>query len=331
MFKKVLHCVLLVSISVPMMTTLAEDSVIAIAIHGGAGTISRDDLNAEQEQAFRDKLDEALTTGYTILENGGSSLDAVVAAIQILEDSPLFNAGKGAVFTHDGTNELDASIMDGKTLKAGAVAGVKRIANPIALARHVMDDSPHVLLVGQGAEEFAAAQGMDFVPEKYFHTPHRWNQLQERRNEDPRVESLSDSKFGTVGAVALDRAGNLAAGTSTGGMTNKRYGRVGDSPIIGAGTYANNATVAVSGTGHGEYFIRSVVAYDVSAQMEYSGATLTDAMKNVVHKKLVKTGGSGGLIAVDSKGNVSLEHNTEGMYRGYVDKDGNKAVRIYKD
>lgn len=318
-----------------------------LVIHGGAGTLLKKDMTAQKEKEYKAVLNEALNKGYTVLKNKGTSLDAVVAAIKVMEDSPLFNAGKGAVFTHEETNELDASIMDGKTLKAGAVAGVKTVKNPITAAKIVMDKSPHVMMTGKGADDYAKSQGAEIVDPSYFHTEHRFKalkQIQEsekveldhnsknkKSNLDNNKNSYSyDKKFGTVGAVALDIYGNLAAGTSTGGMTNKRFGRVGDSPIIGAGTYANNNTCAVSATGHGEYFIRSVVSYDISALMEYKGLSVDNAAKEVVMKKLVKLGGEGGVIALDKKGNVSMTFNSEGMYRGYIKPDGKAKVFIYK-
>lgn len=316
---------------------------IALVIHGGAGTITRSSMTPEKEKAYREKLAEALKAGYDTLNKGGSSMDAVEAAIRVMEDSPLFNAGKGAVFTHDGKNELDASVMDGKSGKAGAVAGVRHIKNPVTAARAVMEKSPHVLLAGEGAEKFAREKGIEWVDTSYFFDPYRWEQLQkikatEKQQLDHSGDTTgavnpgkSDSKFGTVGAVALDRYGNIAAGTSTGGMTNKRYGRVGDSPVIGAGTYANNKTCGVSCTGHGEYFIRNVVAYDVSALMEYKGMTVEQAAAYVVKDKLLKAGGEGGLIALDAKGNIAMPFNTEGMYRGYVKADGQTHVFIYKE
>jgi L-asparaginase / beta-aspartyl-peptidase len=313
-------------------------------IHGGAGTILKEKMTPQREQAYRDKLTEALIAGHTILKNGGSSLNAVEAAIRILEDSPLFNAGKGAVFTAAGTNEMDAAIMDGATLKAGTVAGLKHIKNPISLARLVMEKSPHVMMTGEGAEAFAKQNGVEMVDEKYFFTEERWKQLQEAKEKEKQEQNPSsnperkpapttsgEQKFGTVGAVALDQAGNLAAGTSTGGMTNKKFGRVGDSPIIGAGTYANNLTCAVSATGAGEYFIRSVVAYDISALMEYKKLSLKDAADLVVMKKVANLGGSGGVIAIDRNGNIAMPFNTSGMYRGYVNADGKIVVEIYKD
>lgn len=313
------------------------------AIHGGAGTIVKSSLSPEMEQAYRSKLNEALLAGYEILRDGGSSLDAVESAIKLMEDSPLFNASKGAVYTSGGTIELDASIMDGKTLKAGAVAAVKHIKNPIVAARIVMEQSPHVLLVGDGAEDFAKQKGVELVSEDYFKTDRRWNELQKAKEKENRqadqtrkIGNNQDSEyarvtsFGTVGAVALDKHGNLAAATSTGGMTNKKVGRVGDSPIIGAGTYANNRTCAVSGTGDGEYFMRALVAYDVSALMQYKGMSLKSA-SNLVIEKVGKLGGSGGIIAIDHDGNIAMPFDTEGMYRGYVGDDGKLVVKIYKD
>ena len=315
-----------------------QSGPVAIAIHGGAGTILKSNMTAEQEQQYRDVLTKALKTGYEILQNGGSSLDAVEAVIRIMEDSPLFNAGKGAVFTNAGTNELDASIMDGKTRMAGAVARVSRVKNPISLARQVMVKTPHVMLVGDGAEAFAKEIGIELVEPSYFHTEKRWEQLQKAKSREEEsgerknyLDHTPDSKFGTVGCVALDKDGNLAAGTSTGGMTNKRWGRVGDSPIIGAGTYADNATCAVSATGHGEYFIRGVVAYDIAAMMQYKNIPLNEAADMVIHQKLTEMGGTGGVIALDRMGNIAMPFNTEGMYRGYVDRDGQLVVKIYKE
>lgn len=313
---------------------------VKILIHGGAGTILRSELTPDMERQYRDKLAEALTKGYDLLRNGGTSLDAVEAVITVLEDSPLFNAGKGAVFTHEGTNELDASIMDGNTLNAGAVAGVKHIKNPILLARLVMDQSPHVMMAGEGAEAFARQHGMEMMPTEYFRTERRWNQLQQilqnekadsaqgkKLNEVP--APLRDKKFGTVGCVALDEGGNLAAGTSTGGITDKRFGRIGDSPIIGAGTYANNMTCAVSATGDGEYFIRSVVAHDISALVEYGGLTIQAAAETVI-AKVGKLGGTGGVICLDKDGHMAMVFNTEGMYRAYIDDNGKPVVLIFK-
>ncbi len=310
-----------------------------IVIHGGAGAISRNKMTTDLEKAYREGLSRSISAGYKILENGGSSLDAVQAAINVMEDSPLFNAGRGAVFTHAETNEMDAAIMDGSTLKAGAVAGVRHIKNPVNLARLVMEKLPHVLLAREGAEEFARTQGIEFMPEEYFFTEMRWRQLQEVRGREDRNNSTElserspdkDGKHGTVGAVALDRAGNLAAATSTGGMTNSRYGRIGDSPIIGAGTYANNRTCAVSTTGHGEFFMRALTAYDISATMEYLGLDLGRAAETAVYKRLTSLGGTGGLVAIDSKGNIGLPFNTPGMYRGYHLSGGADWTAIYKD
>lgn len=311
-----------------------------LVIHGGAGTITRNTMTPEMEVQYRSALEASLKKGYAVLQSGGSSLDAVEASIRILEDNPLFNAGKGAVFTHDGRNELDASIMDGKTLAAGAVAGVRTIRNPIALARAVMEKSEHVMMAGRGAEQFAAEAGVEIVDTAYFRTESRWQGLQKALQEDSLKAKLDhsfvpgsghhDNKFGTVGCVALDKNGNLAAGTSTGGMTNKKFGRIGDSPVIGAGTYANNKTVAVSCTGWGEFYIRNVVAYDLSALMDYKGLSVAEAGKTVI-KKVGDLGGDGGLIALDKDGNMATPFNTEGMYRGSVTKDGKIEILIYKD
>jgi beta-aspartyl-peptidase (threonine type) len=293
-----------------------------LVIHGGAGNIVQEDMLDEREQAYRAALTEALVVGYEILQHGGEALDAVEAVIVMMEDSPLFNAGKGAVFNSEGQHELDASIMDGHMLQAGAVTGVRRVKNPIRLARLVMEESKHVLLAGEGAERFGSEQDIDFVPENYFYTQRRWESLQ-------RAKQREEDKHGTVGAVALDQAGNLAAGTSTGGMTNKRFGRIGDSPIIGAGTYADNQTCAVSGTGHGEYFIRAAIAYDISARMAYRGSTLHEASHDVIEGKLTEMGGTGGAIAIDKNGYIAMPFNTQGMYRGYVDENGNITIRMY--
>jgi len=313
-----------------------------MVIHGGAGTLNRKNMSAEKEVAYRTALTLALRTGYEALKAGKSSLDAVEATIHILEDNPLFNAGKGAVFTHDGKNEMDAAIMDGKTMMAGAVAGVTTIRNPISAARAVMEKSEHVMMVGPGAEAFARQAGLTIVNPGYFYTKERWDGLQEAIRQDSVKAAAGDRskksmklgtinhdyKFGTVGAVALDRAGNLAAGTSTGGMTNKKYGRVGDSPLIGAGTYANNATAGISCTGWGEFYIRNVVAHDISAMMEYKNMTVADAAQAAM-EKVGKMGGDGGLIAMDAKGHVAMPFNTEGMYRGTVTDDGKIEVSIY--
>jgi beta-aspartyl-peptidase (threonine type) len=294
----------------------------AIVIHGGAGAMSKDKMTSEMDSLYRASLQQALEVGKQILITGGTSLEAVEKTINILENDPLFNAGKGAVFTHDGKNELDASIMDGSNLAAGSVAGVTDIRNPITAARYVMTKSEHVMLTGEGASQFAKEQGLEIVPPEYFRTEKRYKEL---------LEILKREKNGTVGCCALDKSGNLAAGTSTGGMPNKRYNRVGDAPIIGAGTYANNATCAVSATGHGEFFIRWTVAHDISALMEYKGLSLMEASELVVNDKLVKAGGSGGVICVDTKGNVSMPFNSEGMFRGYATADGKSGVFIYKE
>jgi len=336
---------------------------LGFVIHGGAGVIKRGSLSPEKEAEYKRKLEEAVLAGYKALQDGKSGLDAVEIAIRMLEDSPLFNAGKGAVFTADGKNELDASIMDGKTLKAGAVAGLHHVKNPITLARAVMEKSPHVMMVGDGAEKFAREQNIELVPEKYFWTQERWDSLQriikeekekekEKKVQSPkskvqsRTENSLDSrlstldspplrelaynKFGTVGAVALDKDGNLAAGTSTGGMTYKKFGRVGDAPIIGAGTYASNETCAVSATGWGEFFIRLGVARDISAQMEYRGQTVQQAADTALNK-VQALGGDGGVIAIDKFGNIGISFNSEGMYRAYINSDGKPVIEIYKD
>ncbi|WP_448519672.1 isoaspartyl peptidase/L-asparaginase family protein [Rhodoflexus sp.] len=322
----------------------AQKQPIAIAIHGGAGTILKANMTPEIEKQYTEKLDEAVSAGYAVLQKGGTSIEAVAAAIRIMEDSPLFNAGKGAVFTNEGTNELDASIMDGKTLAAGAVAGVTTIKNPIDAAIAVMQKSPHVMMTGRGAETFAQQQGLELVPNSYFRDERRYQQWLKVKARDSIGEGrirpellldedafIKDRKFGTVGCVAIDQYGNLAAGTSTGGMTNKRYGRIGDAPIIGAGTYANNETCAVSATGHGEYFIRAVVAHDISALMAYKKMSLKKAADQVVMKKLVQMGGEGGIIAIDKKGNIAMPFNSAGMYRACIYPNGQKKIAIYKD
>lgn len=331
-----------------MQTTFAQNEqarhLVKIAIHGGAGTILKSNMTPALEKEYHDKLEEAIMKGYSILKNNGTSLDAVEATIKVMEDSPLFNAGKGAVFTHEGTNELDASIMDGKTLMAGAVAAVKHIKNPITLARLVMEKSPHVMMIGEGAETFGKGYGIEFVPQDYFYTEKRWKQLQQAKEEEagkkgspdqkkkePASPDTTDRKHGTVGCVALDYSGNLAAGTSTGGTTNKRFGRVGDSPIIGAGTYANNQTCAVSATGDGEYFIRLGVARDIAALMEYNHLSVKQAADKVIMEKLTKLGGSGGVIVLDKDGNIVMSFNSEGMYRAYIDENGKAVVQIYKE
>ncbi len=314
---------------------MEESSVlgpITLVIHGGAGTITKANMTAEKEEAYHRQMKEALDHGYTILENGGKSLDAVVAVIKIMEDSPLFNAGKGAVFTYEGKNELDASIMDGSNLMAGAVAGVSTIKNPIVAAYTVMTRSEHVLLAGKGAEEFAEEQGLEIVPALYFFDSTRYQQWLKLKDGEKKVSVISEEKkFGTVGCVALDKDGNLAAGTSTGGMTNKKYGRIGDSPIIGAGTYANNLTCGVSATGWGEYFMRLNVAHDVNALMAYGNLSVQEAADSVILKKLPNLGGDGGLIALDRHGNFAMPFCTEGMYRGYITKKGEAKTFIYKE
>jgi L-asparaginase / beta-aspartyl-peptidase len=314
-----------------------ETDKIGLAIHGGAGTIERSDMTPEREREYHTGLERALTAGYEILKRGGSSLDATEVAVRILEDDPHFNAGKGSVFTSAGTNEMDAAIMDGKTLAAGAVASLKHIKNPINLARLVMEKSGHVMLDSEGAEAFAKENGIELVDQKYFFTQERWDALQKMKAAEKSRTSGTGEKFlitdqdrhGTVGAVALDQNGNLSAATSTGGTTNKRPGRVGDTPVIGAGTYANNAACAVSATGDGEYFIRATVARDVSALMEYRGMSLKEAAQAALDT-VAKLGGRGGLIAIDRQGNIALPFNTAGMYRGYVDPDGKFVIEIYR-
>jgi beta-aspartyl-peptidase (threonine type) len=324
----------------------ADPQRIVLVVHGGAGTISRASITPEIEAQYRGGLERALKAGYAVLAAGGSSVDAVVATITVFEDDPLFNAGKGAVFDSDGKNELDAAIMDGNTGLAGAVAGATTIKNPIAAARAVMDKTKHVLLVSEGADRFAAGQKLEIVDPSYFFTQHRWDQLQKAK-EKGRIEldhdgkplnksqapelQPDDHKYGTVGAVALDRDGNLAAGTSTGGLTNKMVGRVGDSPIIGAGTYADNATAAVSGTGTGEFYMRGLVAYDVAARMKYLKLPLSDAVEQTAKAALDDKHGDGGLIALDAGGNFIFWFNTSGMYRGYIKSDGKPMTFVYKD
>ncbi|HYI08700.1 MAG TPA: isoaspartyl peptidase/L-asparaginase [Thermoanaerobaculia bacterium] len=307
-----------------------------LVIHGGAGTITRGSMTPELEKQYRDALAESLRTGHAVLKKGGTSLDAVEAAVRFMEDSPLFNAGKGAVFTHEGRNELDASIMEGKEKRAGSVAGVTIIRNPISAARAVMEKSEHVMMVGRGAELFATTVGLEIVDPSYFWTERRWKSLQkellEEQGKKPQAALIveDEKKFGTVGAVAVDRDGNLAAATSTGGMTNKRFGRVGDAPIIGAGTYAENESCAVSATGHGEFFIRWTVAHDIAALVKYRRLTVAQAGDEVIHKKLVPVKGEGGVIILDAKGNFAMPFNSEGMYRGWIGADGVAHVEIYK-
>ena len=339
-------------------TTSPAKGRFVLVIHGGAGTILKSQMTPEKEKAYTDALNEALEKGSAILSKSGSALDAVEASVRVLEDNPLFNAGKGAVFTNEGKNELDAAIMNGKTLEAGSVAGVTTIKNPISAARTVMEKSPHVMMVGKGAEQFAKQQGLEIVDPSYFYTENRWQGLQKAKQEDSLQQTSKDTikrthafseflysppygglvgKYGTVGAVALDQHGNLAAATSTGGMTNKKFGRVGDAPIIGAGTYANNKTVAVSGTGWGEFFIRLVMAKSISDMIEFGKIKLKAAADEMIMKRLPALGGDGGLIAVDKDGNIAMPFCTEGMYRGYLKQVGpstspriEKVVEIYK-
>lgn len=309
----------------------------AIAIHGGAGTIGKKTMTADKEKAYTSALEEALDLGEKILAEGGSALDAVESTVEFLENNPLFNAGKGAVYTHEGAHELDASIMDGRTLSAGAVGGLRIIKNPVRLARKVMELSPYVFLTGRGAETFGILQGLDTVPNQWFDTDHRrdsWQKALEMERQDSvnaqgAILPDAEIRFGTVGCVALDRHGNLAAATSTGGMTNKRWGRIGDAPVIGAGTYAENGVAAVSCTGDGEYFIRSSVAYDLIARMKYAGQSLSEAGDEIIHRKLPALGGSGGLISVDAQGNIHLPFNSEGMYRAWA-KPGKRSVNIFE-
>jgi len=301
----------------------------ALVIHGGAGTILKSSMTDEMEAAYLASLNRALDAGEKILQNGGTAIDAIEAAIMIMEDDPLFNAGKGAVFTHEGTNELDASIMMGGDLNAGAVGGVSTIKNPILAARAVMSNSPHVMMVGKGAEAFAATQGIEMVDPSYFFTESRMKSLQRaKEKEEANEKQDAATRHGTVGAVALDKNGQIAAGTSTGGMTNKRFNRIGDAPIIGAGTYADNETCGISATGHGEYFIRLAVAYAIHAQMKYGSRSLKDAAHDVIHHQLEKLGGDGGIIGLDAQGNIVMDFNSEGMYRGYA-KPGERHTAIY--
>lgn len=314
-------------------------SNFTIVIHGGAGTILKKDMSPELEQAYSNVLQDALDSGFTSLAKGGSAIDAVKAAIIVLEDNVLFNAGKGSVFTKKGVQEMDAAIMNGATLAAGAICGVRNVRNPITLAAEVMTNSNHVFLSGKGANDFAIQQGIKLEPDDYFFSQFRYDQWKAIRDSDNYSldhtnhhleELLRDRKFGTVGAVALDAAGNIAAATSTGGMTNKKYGRIGDSPIIGAGTYANNKTCAISCTGHGEMFIRAVASYDVSCLMEYKGLSLQEAMNTVVNGKLVDMKGEGGMIGIDTQGNTAMVFNSAGMYRGLKSSKGENIVAIYK-
>lgn len=340
--KKIQYWVI-IACSIFSLTANAQQKKYVMIIHGGAGTILKKNMTPEKEAAYTAALTQALNAGYKVIQSGKTSLDAVEATIHVLEDSPLFNAGKGAVFTHDGRNEMDAAIMNGKTLAAGAIAGVTTVKNPISAARAVMEKSEHVMMMGEGADKFAKEAGLEIVDPKYFWTKERWDGLQDALKEDSTKAVLDhgskksmkmgtinhDYKFGTVGCVALDKAGNLAAGTSTGGMTNKKYGRVGDSPIIGAGTYCNNETAGISCTGWGEFYIRNVVAKTISDLMEFKGLGVAEASK-IELDKVGKMGGDGGLIALDRKGNIAMPFNTEGMYRGTITADGKIEIQIYK-
>ena len=307
---------------------------LTVLVHGGAGAMEEGRYTPEEERAFKAALVAALDAGYAVLETGGSAVEAVEAAIIILEDSPLFNAGRGAVFTRDGDNELDASIMDGATLNTGAIAGVTRVKNPVKLARAVMEKSEHVMFIGDGAEKFAKTQELEFVPRKYFKTEHRWQQFKDRlaaEKKSKQTQRAREEKYGTVGAVALDAEGNLAAATSTGGMMMKRYGRVGDVPIIGAGTYADNASCAVSSTGWGEYFIRLTVVRDICAQVEYAGKDVAAAARDVIHNRLQSAGGNGGVIVLGPDGTFTMQFNSTGMFRGVKQADSSAEVAIYGD
>ncbi|MBD8526975.1 isoaspartyl peptidase/L-asparaginase family protein [Pseudomarimonas arenosa] len=331
--RQVLSCCLFGAIGCALQAQAAQPASpnsYAIALHGGAGTISREQLSAAQEAAIRADLNVALDAAETILAQAGSALDAAEAAVVILEDSPYFNAGKGAVFNADGVNELDASIMDGATRKAGAVAALHRVKNPIRAARAVMDKSVHVMLIGDGAEAFARSTGIEMVDPDYFHTEFRWQQLQDAKRAQAAQSTATDAYFGTVGAVVLDQHGHLAAATSTGGMTNKRYGRVGDSPIIGAGTWADDRC-AVSATGWGEFYIRLGVAQDICARLRYRGDSLQTAAEHVVMQDIPAAGGDGGVIAIDHQGNIALPFNTKGMYRAWLTRDGERGVAVFQE
>ncbi len=339
--KKIVLLIFFISLSCQQAKTVKESQAptFGIVIHGGAGTILRANMTSETEAAYRKFLGEAIQVGHSILKKGGTSQEAVEKTIHVMENSPLFNAGKGAVLTADETIELDASFMHGATLDAGAISGVKTIKHPISAAIKVMEDSPHVMLSGAGADAFAASQGLEIVEPEYFFTERRINSLKrvreaeakEKKISSAEKEFVSQQRYGTVGCVALDLKGNLAAGTSTGGMTNKKWNRIGDAPIIGAGTYANNATCAISATGWGEFFIRSVVAHDISALMEYKGLSIKEAAHTVIHDKVGGLGGDGGVVGIDHRGNVAMEMNTPGMYRAHMDAEGNLNVKIYKD
>ena len=331
MIKKILIVSLLFISCKPTNSSIEKINNLnfSIVIHGGAGTMSKASMSNEVKKQYINKLDEAVSIGYEILKKGGSSQEAVEKTIIVMEDSPLFNAGKGAVLNHDGNVELDASFMDGNTLNAGAISGSSMIKNPISAAISVMNNSPHVMLSGAGADKFAKSQKLDVKPNSYFITERRLNSLKNAKSKE--ASSLNiEQKIGTVGCVALDKFGNISAGTSTGGMTNKRWNRIGDAPIIGSGTYANNLTCGVSATGWGEFFIRSVAAYDISALMQYKGLSIQEASRIVIHEKIAKLGGDGGVIALDKDGNVAMEMNTEGMYRAHIDSKGNKTIKIFK-
>jgi L-asparaginase / beta-aspartyl-peptidase len=325
----------------PADAATAPGDAWGLVIHGGAGTITRESMTPELEAEYHAALEEALRAGHAILERGGNALDAVEAAVRVMEDSPLFNAGRGAVFTAEGTNELDAAIMYGPTLAAGAIAGVTRVRNPITLARTIMEQSPHVFMAREGAEAYAREHGIELVDPQWFHTERRWEALQRAQEAERRTSAAdggpgawladagTDWKLGTVGAAALDREGNLAAATSTGGMTNKRFGRIGDVPVIGAGTYANDLC-AISATGHGEYFIRNVVSHSICARMEHLGESMDQAAHAIVMQRLVEQGGDGGIIGIDRAGNISMTFNSRGMYRGYMRSDGRAHTAIYE-
>jgi len=304
--------------------------MFGMAIHGGAGTLPRAEMSGEAERQYRAGLLEAIDAGYAVLHDGGTSLDAVTRAVVLLEDNPLFNAGRGSVFTLDGRNELDASIMEGRTLKAGAVCGLTRIRNPVELARAVMEKSEHVMLAGAGAEEFASSQGFSFVPHSYFHTAARWAQLERIRGGEIGLSGHTISHVGTVGAVALDTFGHLAAATSTGGMTGKRFQRIGDSPVIGAGTYADDRSCAVSATGHGEIFVRAAVAHDICARMRFGGRGVVEAVREVIFEELPALGGEGGVIAIDAQGEMAMEFNSEGMFRASRKAGEEAQIAIYR-
>jgi|ERR1044071_1656319 beta-aspartyl-peptidase (threonine type) len=315
-----------------MNSETKDKTKLALAIQGGAGTIRRAEMSSEREAAYRDGLQQALARGWEVLSMGGSALDTVEATVRALEDIPLFNAGRGAVFTHDERHEMDAAIMSGEDLRAGAVAAVEGVKHPITLARRVMEKTEHVLLCGSGAEEFAREVGCEFAPPEYFFDQFRYEQLlQARRENEVRLDHSPVNKIGTVGAVARDAKGHLAAATSTGGMTNKRFGRIGDTTLIGAGTYADDRTCAVSCTGHGEFFMRAVVAYDVACLMKYKGLTLQEACEQTVNQTLREMGGEGGLVAVDQMGNVALTFNSEGMYRAWITSESAAQVAIYRE